>query len=368
MFFSCEKMALQMAISTAAKAASARSTMPVLEGILFDTAIDSLKLTGYDLKKAIYTEIEANVEEQGSIVLNARMIGNIVNSMPEGTVTLETEGMNAKINCGNAEFHIIGNEPEDYPELPDVEGKTAIALPQNILSKMIRETIFAVSDNESRPIYTGELFEIDNGMLMIVAVDGYRLALRREPVSGIETEHRFIVPGNALSDLEKLCKDTEEPVGISLGDNHISFVIGNTVLISRRLDGEFMDYRKSVPSDFRIRVMADRNALQRSIERVSLVIDDRVRNPLRCTFTDNEIHIVCATPMGKAEDYFSVDGDGNGLEIGFNNRYLLDALKAAPADEICVCLNTGTSPCVIFPADEPKNFLYMILPVRLKAE
>ena len=231
-----------------------------------------------------------------------------------------------------------------------------------------RQTIFAVSDSEARPVYTGELFEIREGCLTVVAVDGYRLALRREPVEGVDGEYSFIVPGSALSDLEKLCAATEDPVVIRLGSKHISFTIGETVLISRRLEGEFLNYRKTVPSSFRVEVRADRYFLQRTVERVSLIIDDKIKNPVRCFFGENEIRVVCATGLGKAEDACIVEGNGGDLEIGFNNRYLLDALKAAPSEEICVCLNTGASPCVITPAEGEQNFLYMILPVRLKAE
>lgn len=368
MKFSCDRAVLQAAVATAGKAVSARSPIPALEGILVEAGPQRLKLTGYDLKKGIYTSAGADVAEEGSMILGARLLTNIVNALPDGTVTVKTEGQNAVISCGNAEFSLIGSDAADYPELPDIDGASGVSLPQNLLSRMIRQTIFAVSDNESRPIYTGELFEIGGGTLTLVAVDGYRLALRREPVEGIEEEYSFIVPGSALSDLEKLCGDTDERVRISLGSKHISFTIGGTVLISRRLEGEFLNYKKTVPNEFRVEVLAERANLQRIIERVSLIIDDRVKNPLRCTFGENEIRIVCATALGKAEDVCGVDGDGGGLEIGFNNRYLLDALKAAPAEDMRVCLNTGSSPCVILPAEKTEEFLYMILPVRLKAE
>ena len=371
MRFSCEKTILQSAVSTAAKAASARSPIPALEGILLEAGVEHIKLTGYDLKKGIYTRIEASVAEKGSMILGARVFSNIVNSLPEGTITVKTEGQNATIRCGNAEFNIVGSDPTDYPELPDIDGQTGVSLPQNLLSRMIRQTIFAVSDNESRPVYTGELFELENGSLTMVAVDGYRLALRREKVEGVDGEYSFIVPGAALSDLEKLCGDTEEPVRISLGSKHISFTIGETVLISRRLEGEFLKYKTAVPSVFRVEVTADRAQLQRTIERVSLIIDDRIKNPLRCTFGNGELRIVCATALGKAEDVCAIEGDGCGVEIGFNNRFVLDALKAAPVEEIKVCLNTGSSPCVLLPvekAEDGSDFLYMILPVRLKAE
>ena len=368
MKFSCTRSELQAAIAIAAKAASAKSPIPALEGILIETGLDSIKLTGYDLKKGIYTSIDATVGEAGSIVLGARIFGDIVRSLPEGTVTVRTEGHNAFITCENSDFTIIGTDAADYPELPAVDSVSGVKIPQKLMGDIIRQTIFAVSDSEARPVYTGELFEIEDGMLTVVAVDGYRLALRREPVEGMDGNHSFIVPGNALSDLEKICGATDDPVSISLGSKHISFAIDKTVMISRRLEGEFLNYKKSVPSSFRVEVRADRYSFQRTVERVSLIIDDKIKNPIRCIFGENEICVVCATGLGKSKDACIVEGDGGNLEIGFNNRYLLDALKAAPADEVCICLNTGASPCVITPAEGDQSFLYMILPVRLKAD
>ena len=368
MKFSCTRSELQAAVAIAAKAASAKSPIPALEGILIETTLNGVKLTGYDLKKGIYTCMEASVAEQGSIVLGARIFSDIVRSLPEGTVTVRSENNNVFITCENSDFSIIGTDAADYPELPAIDAQEGVQIPQKMMGDIIRQTIFAVSDSEARPVYTGELFEIREGCLTVVAVDGYRLALRREPVEGVDGEYSFIVPGSALSDLEKLCAATEDPVVIRLGSKHISFTIGETVLISRRLEGEFLNYRKTVPSSFRVEVRADRYFLQRTVERVSLIIDDKIKNPIRCFFGENEIRVVCATGLGKAEDACIVEGNGGDLEIGFNNRYLLDALKAAPSEEICVCLNTGASPCVITPAEGDQNFLYMILPVRLKAE
>ena len=368
MNFSCNRVELQAAVSIAAKAASAKSPIPALEGILIETGTDKIQLTGYDLKKGIYTKVDAAVAEPGSIVLGARIFDNIVRCLPDGMVTVKSEGKNVVITCGNSEFSIVGSDAADYPELPSIDGQASVQLPQNLLSEIIRETIFAVSDSEARPIYTGELFEISDGHLTVVAVDGYRLALRREPVNGVGGDYSFIVPGTALNDLEKLCAPTEEPVKISLGSKHISFSIGETVLVSRRLEGDFLNYKKSVPTSFNVELRADRREIQRTVERVSLIIDDKIKNPIRCTFGDNEVRIVCATGLGKAEDTCIVEGNGGNLEIGFNHRYLLDALKAAPADEINVCLNSGSSPCVLTSADGNDSFLYMILPVRLKAE
>ncbi len=368
MKFTCIKSSLQAAINIASRAASSKSPIPALEGILLEAGPAGLKLTGYDLKKGIYTSIEADVAQPGSIVLGAKIFGDIVRALPEGVVTVKSEGVNVSITCGSSDFKIIGTDFNDYPELPSIDRHSGISLPQNILGEMIRQTIFAVSDNEARPVYTGEMFEIDGGSLTLIAVDGYRLALRREKIDKEMDSYSFIVPGNALSDLEKLCGDSDEDVTIALGSKHISFTIGRTVIISRRLEGDFLNYRKTVPSTFNVRVRTDRHELQRTVERVSLIIDDKIKNPLRCTFGDNEVRIVCSTALGKAEDVCPVDGDGKGLEIGFNNRYILDALKAAPSEEVDVCLNTGSSPCIINPADGSDKFLYMVLPVRLKAE
>ncbi len=368
MKFTCVKSVLQAAVNIASRAASSKSPIPALEGILLEAGPAGVKLTGYDLKKGIYTSIEADVAQPGSIVISAKIFADIVRALPEGVVSIKTEGLNVFISCENSDFRIIGSDFNDYPELPSIDQHSGISLPQNILGEMIRQTIFAVSDNEARPVYTGEMFEIADGCLTLVAVDGYRLALRREKIDKEMDSYSFIVPGNALSDLEKLCGDNDEDVTIALGSKHISFTIGKTVIISRRLEGDFLNYRKTVPASFNVKVRTDRHMLQRTVERVSLIIDDKIKNPLRCTFGSNEIKIVCSTSLGKAEDICIVDGDGKGVEIGFNNRYILDALKAAPSEEVDVCLNTGSSPCVISPADGSDKFLYMVLPVRLKAE
>ena len=368
MKFTCMKSALQAAVNIASRAASSKSPIPALEGILLEAGPAGLKLTGYDLKKGIYTTIEADVAQPGSIVLGAKIFGDIVRSLPEGVVTVKVEGLNVSITCENSDFKIVGIDFNDYPELPSIDHHSGISLPQNILGEMIRQTIFAVSDNEARPVYTGEMFEIEGGSLTLVAVDGYRLALRREKIDKEMESYSFIVPGNALSDLEKLCGDNDEDVTIALGSKHISFTIGRTVIISRRLEGDFLNYRKTVPTTFNVVVRADRHDLQRTVERVSLIIDDKIKNPIRCTVGENEMRIVCSTSIGKAEDVCPVSGDGKGLEIGFNNRYILDALKAAPSEEVDVCLNTGSSTCIINPADGSDKFLYMVLPVRLKAE
>ena len=366
MKFSCEKYVLQQAALSAARAVASKSPVPSLEGLLVEAG-ESVCITGYDLKRAIYTTMPADVAEQGSVVINARLFCEMLRRMPDGVLTFTVENNAVSVRCGKAHFDVVGISAEDYPDLPAVDGARGVELPQNLLKTMINETSFAISNNDARPVYTGSLFELEQNELRIVSVDGYRLALRREAVEGYGEDCSFIVPGTALSDLERFCADSDETVKLAVGDKYISFTVGDTVILSRLLEGEFLNYRKAIPESFRVTVKVERDELLRVVERVSLIVDDKVRTPLRLTFSQDAVDFLCTTPMGKAEDVCPCEGDGQGLEIGFNDRYLSDALKNAPADEVVLCLNTGSSPCILRAADGSDRFTYMILPVRLRA-
>ena len=368
MKFSCEKYLLQSACGTASRAAASKSPIPALEGLLLQAA-DRLTVTGYDLKKGIYTQLEADVKEQGSVVVGARLFGEMIRRLPDGIVTISTDvNNNVNVKCGKSEFNFMGISPEDYPEMPVVDGVNNIALPQKILGSMINQTIFAVADNDMRPIYTGTLFDIEGEELTMVAVDGYRLAKRSEKLETAKMENcSFVVPGSALADIERICGDSEELVKISVGAKHISFSIGETVVVSRRLEGEFLNYKKSIPESFKYTVKVDRGEFMSTIDRVALIVSERNTSPVRMTFNDGSIDCLCVTPIGRAEDVCTCEGSGEGLQIGFNDRYLKDALKAAAKEELSVCLNSASSPCIITAADGSKNFTYMILPVRLHA-
>ena len=199
-------------------------------------------------------------------------------------------------------------------------------------------------------------------------MDGYRLAKRSEKIEkGRMEDCSFVVPGSALSDIERICSDDEGEVSIAVGSKHILFTIGDTVVVSRRLEGEFLNFRKSIPDSFRFVVKVDKNEFMSSIDRVALIISEKNSSPVRLTFSEEGIECLCMTPFGRAQDLCSCEGSGEGLEIGFNDRYLMDALKAAGTDKLHICLNTAASPSVIEAADGSENFTYMILPVRLRA-
>ena len=239
---------------------------------------------------------------------------------------------------------------------------------QRTLKAMINETSFAVSTNESRPVHTGSLFEINENGLTIVSVDGFRLALRREPLEKIEGgAFRFVAPGSALREVENICADTDDLMEVTLGKRHLLFEAGATQLICRRLEGEFLDYQHAIPRSNPISVEVENKAMLECLDRVSVVISEKLKSPVRCLFDLDRVYLSAKTGNGEAKDVCTVKGDGKELEIGFNNRYLMDALRYAPAETVKIELNTGISPCVIVPADGSENFLYMVLPVRLKA-
>lgn len=369
MKFSIEKSLLLSAITTASRAAAVKSAVPALEGLLIEAEGDNVRISGYDLKTGITTTIPADVLEEGSIVIGARLIGDIIRKVPDAAVTISVDDkLMAKIDCGMSEFLILGTAAVDYPDLPSVDYEKSFTITEKNLKNMISQTNFAVSENEARPIHTGALFETDKGVLTIVAVDGYRLALRREPLSDSEAVSlSFVVPGSALSEVEKIVSDSDNTVSIMLGQKHILFAINGTILISRRLEGEFLNYKNSIPHNEKYTIEADRRAVVDAVERVSLIINDKLKSPVRCMFSNNMIKFLSSTALGRASDECAAKGDGDDIEIGFNNRYLLEALRAAPSDTIRIKINSGITPCVIIPADGSSKFLYMILPVRLKA-
>ena len=367
--FSCEKTLLQQAVSTVSRAVAAKSSIPALEGVLLE-GDTQLTLSGYNMQTGIRTAISAEIHQEGRIVLNARLFGEMIRRLPDDIVVFSAdEKYVVKLVCGDASFELPGLSADDYPELPTVDDEFSVSIQQNTMKAMINQTSFAVSTNEARPIHTGALFEISDTGLTMVAVDGFRLALRREPLERIDGgAFRFVAPGAALNEVEKICADTDALLTVVQGKRHLMFEAENTQLICRRLEGEFLDYRNAIPKNNPICVEVETKALLESLDRVSVVISEKLKSPVRCLFDADRVYLSARTGNGEAKDICPISGDGQQLEIGFNNRYLMDALRYAPADKVKMQLNTSISPCIITPVDGGDEFLYMVLPVRLKAQ
>lgn len=367
MKFTVNKSDITEAVSNIQRAVSTKTSIPALEGILLSATEAGLELCAYDLELGITTVIPAFVMEPGKAVLSAKLFSDIVRRTPAETVTVSVDEKNmATLESGYSRFSIIGIPAEEFPELPKLSDSTQISLPGALLKSMIRQTLFAIAESDAKPIHQGSLFSLENGILDVVSVDGYRLAVRREPVDFSE-DLSFVVPGKTLSELLKLIKDSEEPVEISAGRRHILFKIDNYTVISSLLEGEFLNYKAAIPPESQTEVVLKTREAIDSVERVSLLITDRLKSPIRCLFDNNEVKLNCTTSMGRASDQLDVEMTGQSVEIGFNNRYLLEALRNTECDEVKVQLGGPLSPMKVVPK-EGDSFLFLVLPVRLKSE
>lgn len=347
------------------RAVSGKTSVPALEGILLTAEEEKLELCAYDLELGMSTVIPAKIKEPGKAVLSARLFSDIVRKTPADTISISVDEKNmATIESGVSQFSIIGIPAEEFPELPKVDDGRNISLASNVLKSMIRQTVFAVAESDAKPIHQGSLFSMDAGLLDVVAVDGYRLAKRTEAIE-FKEKLSFVVPGKTLNEVLRLLKDSEENINLYAGKRHIMFKIDNYTVISSLLEGEFLNYKATIPTDRKTSiVMRSREAIE-SVERVSLLINDRIKSPIRCVFSNNEVKLMCTTSMGRASDHISISMDGEELEMGFNNRYLLDALRNTECDEIQVGLSGSLNPMTIGPK-EGESFLFLVLPVRLK--
>ena len=367
MRFTCEKSMLVTGLNITGRAVAQKSSLSVIEGILCRAGV-GISLTGYNMETAITYQIEAEVTDPGECVLPARLFGDIIRRLPEGPVTVVVDdNYKVSIRSGYASFTISAENADDYPELPDVGTGRSIIIPQSALKNLISGTIFAVSENQGRPIHTGVKFEVEDDRISAIAVDGFRLARRtyhtEEPTGRILS---YVVPAQGLKEVEKILVDGDDTVSFTMGQKHIMYQVGNATLICRLLEGEFLDWRKVVPTNCPVKLTAHVCDLASSIERVGLIVSEKYKSPVRCVFGSQVLYLRTNTTIGAAEDQCSIAGDGKELEIGFNVRYLADALKAIPSEEVVLELTNGLSPIVLTPADDKYDYSYMVLPVRIK--
>lgn len=362
----CDKVLLSAAIDGVSKAVTMRSAIPVLEGILLKAEGFQLNLTGYDLEMGIVTTIEANVKEAGEVVLNAKLLSSMISRMPAGQVAI-TSAENGKttIQSGVVQFEIQSMPASDFPELPNTGAEETLTIKTGVLKDMIDRTLYAVSQDEKKPAHTGELFEILPDKLTVVALDGYRLAIVERPVTAVK-DIRIIVPSKTMTEVSHLLpNDDEELVHISANRRYVVFTTAGYTIMSRLIEGEFLNYRNVIPADSRTRVTIDTKEFVETIERASLIITERLKNPLRISFTEGKVVVRCQTNLGRVVDEFNADCEGDEVEIGFNNRYLLDALRNARTDKVRMEISGPLSPVKVLPA-EGSDFLYLVLPVRFK--
>ena len=367
MNFTVNKDQIVEAVSNVQRAISAKATMAVLEGILLTAHKDQLELFASDLELSMKTTIPAVVTAPGEIVLSARLFSDIVRKSPSNQINIAVDSQRiASIQSGFSQFSVAGMPPEEYPELPSLGDTATLSIQAGILKSMIRQTVFSVADTDSKPIHQGCLFHLQDQSLDVVAVDGYRLAKRTEPIPYAE-KLEFVVPGKALQEILKLLKQEDAEIQMVVGARQITFQIENYTVSSSLLEGDFINYNATIPRTHSIEAVINVREAIDCVERVSLMISDRLKSPLRSTFSETGIQLLCTTSMGRANDHIQAVVTGGEVEIGFNNRYLLDALKNTECDEVRLQLNSALSPMLVLPKDG-ESFLFLVLPVRLKTE
>ncbi len=367
MKFTCKKEDITTAIYNVSKAVSPKSTITALEGIKLRLENSKLELTGYDLEIGITTFIDCNSSDEGEIILNSRLFSEITRRMPSETINYEVnENLNLKITGGNAEYQISVISAEEYPALPEIEREDPIKINQLVLKSMINQTVYAVSVNDAKPVMTGELFDIENGAVNVVAIDGFRLAIRNEKISYLGKKH-FIVPSKALKEASTLLNEDEKSeCSIYVNEKHVLFDINGYRIFTRLLEGEFHNYKNSVPSEFKTEVTVKANEVIQSLERCALLLNEKNKSPVKCKFSGGSIEVECKTGIGRLEDSISADIKGEELSIGFNNKYLIEALRAADTDKVRMSMNGANKAVKIAPL-EGEHFTFIVMPVQIRS-
>jgi len=364
MIFTCEKQKILEGISIVQKAITGKSTMPILEGIYINTNRSTLTLIGSDMDVSIQTSVDATIIEDGNIVIDAKIFGEIIRKLPNSTIKIETiENQLIKITCAKSVFDVVYMNTNEFPELPQINENLKISVNQNILKNMIKGTSFAIAQDETRPILQGILFEVKNKNLNLVALDGYRLAIRNEFLD-TDIDMDVVIPGKTLNEVSKILEDVDDIVDITFTNNHILFNLEKTKIISRLLEGKFINYNSLLPQEHKLLVNVNRQELQNAIERASLMAKDGNTNLIKLDFHQDNLIITSNSQLGKVREEISIKLQGEGIQIAFNSKYLLDVLKNVEDDEVIMKMTSGISPCVIEEKNN-ENAKYLVLPVRL---
>lgn len=366
----CERDVLIEAVNVVSRAASGRSSLSVLEGIYMRASENGeLILIGNDLEIGIEAKIEATVSEPGEVVLAAKMLGSIVRSLPMPQVSIEVNEKNmALMKSGAFKCEIAGISAAEFPDLPLVESEYSIGIPANVLKDMIQKTGFAAAVTDHKPVMMGCLLEIAKTGLTMVALDGYRMAIRRVAMENDFEEKSMIIPEKSLAELARILGDGEETVRIDATGRHAIFTFDHYRMVTRLIEGNYMNYQSVIPREHSISITCPADKMNQSIQRASLIIlNDVVKSPVKFLIEDGNINISCATTAGSVDDNIPVDIKDASLEIGFYNRYLLEAFRVIDTEDVKLLFQSPTAPLVIVPP-EGDDYLYLILPLRMQTD
>ena len=363
----CSKSNLAKGVNTVYKAVPSKTTMPILECILIDATNDIIRLTANDMELGIQTDVEGEIIDRGMIAIDARIFSEIVRKLPDNDVVIETkENLQTMITCEKAKFDLSGKPGEEFSYLPIIEKDESIEISQITLKEMIRQTIFSIADTESNKLMTGELFEIKNNVLRVISLDGHRISIRKMELKDEVGDKKLIVPGKTLIEVSKILSgEAESMVNISYTSNHIVFEFDNTVVVSRLIEGEYFKVDQMLSNDYETKVRINKKELLSSIDRATLLVKEGDKKPIIINIGDEVMELKIKSQIGSMDEEIYISKEGKDLLIGFNPKFLIDALRVIDNEEVVLYLMNAKAPCFI--KDDEESYIYLILPVNFNA-
>lgn len=360
----CSKSELQKSVNISLKAVSSKTTMPILECILINASASEITFTSNDMELGIETKVQGIIEEKGIVALDAKLFSEIIRKLPDNEVVIQTDDkLNTTITCEKAKFTIPGRDGEDFAYLPMIEKNDGIVLSQYTLKEVIRQTIFSIAANENNKLMTGELFEIKDNILKVVSLDGHRIAIRKIELKESYTDKKVVVPGKTLNEISKILSgEVEDQVQIFFTDNHIVFEFDDTVVVSRLIEGEYFRIEQMLSSDYETKIKINKREFLNCIDRATLFVKEGEKKPIIINIEGNQMVLNINSQIGSMNEDIDIAKEGKDIMIGFNPRFLIDALKVIDDEEITIYLVNPKAPCFI--KDETESYIYLILPVN----
>ena len=361
----CLKSDLVKGVSIVSKAVPTKTTMPILECILIDATTDIIKLTANDMELGIETVIRGQIDEKGMIALDARIFSDIVRKLPDNEIVIES-GVNFQtlITCEKAKFNISGKSGEDFSYLPYIERENPVSISQFTLKEVIRQTIFSIADNDSNKLMTGELFDMNGDILKVVSLDGHRISIRKIELKESYEPKKIVVPGKTLIEVSKILSgEADSEVRLYFTANHIVFEFDDTTVVSRLIEGEYFRIDQMLSSDYETKISINKKEFLDCIDRATLLVREGEKKPIIIEITDNSMELRIDSAMGSMNENIDIDKEGKDILIGFNPRFLIDALKVIDDETISIYLVNPKAPCFI--RDDEENYTYLILPVNI---
>ena len=363
----CTKSNLVKGVNVVSKAVPSKTTMPILECILIEATTDIIKFTANDMELGIETTVEGDILEKGVIAIDAKIFSEIVRKLPDNEVVIECDNnLQTTITCEKAKFNISCKSGEDFSYLPYVEKTETITLSQFTLKEIIRQTIFSIADNDSNKLMTGELFQIQDNMLKVVSLDGHRISIRKTELKDVYQSRKVVVPGKTLMEVSKILSgEAESEVTISFTNNHIVFEFDNTVVVSRLIEGEYFRIDQMLSSDYETKVKINKKEFLNCIDRATLLVKEGDKKPIIINILDDVMELKIKSQIGSMNEEIMISKEGRDLLIGFNPKFLIDALRVIDDEEVTLYLMNPKAPCFI--KDDKENYIYLILPVNFNA-